>query len=492
MKRRPAPRSLLRTAIVVVGAILAVVIAGNVVTFLTSRDRLPPDTYMADVDVSSLTIDQAISRTVQALQVPVTLRYQAATHMLQPAEVDFQLNAVVARLQLEKILRDHQGLASLPDYAVRRASEMHLTAPYQYSEEKLGAYLNNIASQRNQPPKVPQPNLATLTLSQGQDGLAMSVDEARGPVLAALASGKGRMVDLPVDVIPVGSVALQSLGALVTARLADFTNAGNTAGVFIKDLGTGQEFSLNGDIAFSAQGWLKMAVPVEAFRAAGEPVDPQLAAKLAPIVVEGNTASANEALRNAGQGNAQAGADQLNMTLKRMGLVSTFLAQPFDQPTKAGTFVTPGNSRPDATTSPDPNAQSTPADVSLLLEMLDQCRQGSGGLLLAFAEQFTPDKCKQTLDTIGQNKINALLAAGSAGATVIHRQSWDTNNHGDVALVYSPGGTYVVAVMLHSNNPLSWAETSVLMSDIARAVYGYFNKNQVPAAVGALGAAPPP
>ena len=124
--------------------------------------------------------------------------------------------------------------------------------------------------------------------------------------------------------------------------------------------------------------------------------------------------------------------------------------------------------------------------------MLEQCRNNTGALPLVFPNEFTAARCEQILGAMGQNGANVLIMAGSPGATGIHRQSWDANNHGDAALVRTPGRTYVIAVMLHSNGSLNWGETSLIVSDIARATYGFFNQGQVPAPVQAMNAAPPP
>jgi Beta-lactamase enzyme family len=491
MKRRLSIRSNIKTALIVLGAIIALYLVFSLVTFLTSRDRLPHNTSMGDVDISSLGVDEAISRTERTLETPVALRYQASIIQLMPDEVEFQVNTVVARLQLEKVLRNYQGLDKLPDYVLRRTADLRIPPPYQYSEEKLDAFLLKVANEHDQPPQAPQPDLATLTLSAGQDGLALNLSNAREPVLTALASGTSRFVELPVDVVPSSGTSLVGLGELVKARLTNFTNAGNTAGVFIKDLNSGQEFSLNGDVAFSGQGWLKLAIVMEAYRAAGDNMNPQVAAQISTLMTEGTPETANEVLKTIGNGDSQAGVNQVNALLKRMGLVSTFLAQPFGQSSSPPQVVTPGNSRTDVNTAPASDVQSTPAEVALLFEMLEQCRNNTGALPLAFPNEFTPARCEQILGVIGQNSASVLITAGSAGATVIHRQSWDPNNHGDAALVHTPGGTYVVAVMLHGNAALNWGETSLIISDIARASYGYFNKGQVPPPVAAMNAAPP-
>jgi hypothetical protein len=130
--------------------------------------------------------------------------------------------------------------------------------------------------------------------------------------------------------------------------------------------------------------------------------------------------------------------------------------------------------------------------VGVILEMLEQCHASTGALPLMFGGEFTAARCDQVLSALAQNNANVLIAANSPGATVIHRQSWDANNQGDAALVSSPGGAYVIVVILHSKAALNWSDTSQVIGDIARASYGYFNNGQVPSAAAVMNAAPPP
>lgn len=491
MRRRASPRSMIGMGGIVAAAVLALTLLGNLIAFATSRDRLPRETYLADIDVSGATIDEAVSRVRRALEGPVSLRYQTVSITLSPAQIDFKLNEIVVRLLLEDILKRNQGFDQFFSFMLGQATPTRVSPPYQYSESKLQDYLLGLAAQYDQPATPPTADPGTLNLRPGADGFALNLAEARSRLLAALSSGVSRLVDLPVDVAPMTDVGMQVLGDLISARVSGFTAGGNVAGVFVKDLGSGREFSLNGDVAFSAAGWLKLALVIEAYRAAGE-VSPQLNDRLVSIVVEGSSLNANEMLRELGQGDANLGVDALNAFLKKLGLLNTFLAQPFDQRTIPPTFITPANSRADVTASPDPAAQSTPVDVGLLLEMLDQCRANSGALLLAFPQEITASKCEQALALLGRNRLNGLLEAGSGGSPVISRQSWDANNHGVAGLVRSPGGDYIVVVMLHGSSPLNWADTSLIIADIARAAYSFFNNGQAPPPAQPMTAPPPP
>ena len=491
MRRRTSRVSWIKFGLIAVALVLALVLVGNLIAFATTRDQLPRETYLAEIDVSGATITEAISRTQRALQAPVSLRYRNTPLALAPVQVDFKLNDAVARLLLDGILRRHQAFNQFIPFMFRQSSPTRLPPPYQYSESKLQDYLLGLAAQFDQPASPPTADPGTLNLRPGTDGLALNLTEARDRLLLALSSGVSRTVELPLDVVPMTQVGVQALGDLISARVAGFTAGGNVAGVFVKDLMTGQEFSLNGDLAFSAQGWLKLALVVETYRAAGE-VPPELNDRLASIIVEGSSLNANQVLQELGQGDVNAGVAQLNELLKKLGLVNTFLAQPFDQQTLPPTFVTPANARADLATSPDPRAQSTPIDAALMVEMLDQCRANSGALMLAFPQQFAAAKCEQALNLIARNKIGGLLEAGSAGSTVISRQSWDANNHGVVGIVRSPGRDYVIAVMLHGASPLNWADTSLIIADIARAAYSFFNNGQAPPAAQPIAAPPAP
>jgi hypothetical protein len=154
--------------------------------------------------------------------------------------------------------------------------------------------------------------------------------------------------------------------------------------------------------------------------------------------------------------------------------------------------VTPANSRGDIDASPDPNAQSTVADAGVLLEMLWQCSNGQGPMLLAMDDEnpFTPESCKAMLDGVASSPFNGLIEAGSGDAQVIQRLNWDPNNHGASALVQAGDRSYVVSILLHSPNALDWANTSPIITDIARIANGFFS-GQMPAQVPALTSPPP-
>lgn len=489
VRRRFSVRDAAQFAAGVLGLGIVAFVVANIVAFAGVRGELPPETSLGEVEVSGLNPDQAISRTLAALRQPVILRYQNEIIALQPADVDFTVNETVARLQLDQVVRRRAGWDNLPMFALRQYTATRVALAYTYDEQKLLDALSRIAGQFDQAPAPPAADATGLGISPGANGRLLNIADARDPILAALGSIRSRTVELPVDIAPYGSAGLQPLGQSVQAQLKDFTDAGNVAGVFIKDLRSGQEIAVNGDVAFSAKGWLRLALAL-GLMADGRA---ELAAPdLLRTALVGDEAGANAALRALGSGDALAGVQALNAVLKRLGLTSTFLAQPYGAAVPPPVILTPGNTRTDISASPDPNAQSTPAEAGSMLEMLDQCARNGGPLKLAFPDGFNAARCGAVMQALGQIKFNGLIEAGSPGATVSRRQTWDAQNHGDAAVVRSPGGEYIVAVVLHGAGaaPLDWSQSAPLIANIARAASGFFN-GTVPPPAPAL-AAPPP
>jgi hypothetical protein len=478
---------LLENAAVFAALGLIVFIIGNIISFVATRSVLPPTTRLGDVDVSGLTPDDAISKTVSALQVTATLRALTQEVPLDPATVDFRLNRVVAELQLQEMIDAQQGIGQLPAFMLRQhIRNTGLPLPYLYSEAKLQTELDAIAQRINREPRPPQPSLADGAVAAGGDGQQLNRDDASALILQALTSSISRTVDLPVDVIPLGAASVKSLEPQVVERLKPFTDvAGNIAGVFIKDLQTGEELAINGDVAFSGAGWAKLAVATEAARMGAAD-----AAALSAIAGAGDMTAINPVLQKLGNGDAQRGVDAVNAMLGRLGLRNTFLAQPFFSSARPPNFVTPANARGDINATPDPNAQSTVADAGVLLEMLWQCSRDEGPMKLAFDDTpFNAEKCRAVLDAVASSPFKGLIAAGSGSAQVAQRLNWDPNNHGAAALVQAGERSYVVSVLLHSDAALDWANTSPIITDIARIAAGFFT-GQLPSQVPALTSLP--
>ena len=120
--------------------------------------------------------------------------------------------------------------------------------------------------------------------------------------------------------------------------------------------------------------------------------------------------------------------------------------------------------------------QTTPLDMGLLLEMIYQCGQGGGALMVAYPDAFSIDECNQMVEWMSLNRIDSLIETGvPVGTKVAHKQGIAGDIHADAGLVYGPGDDFVLVAFLHRPEWLTWEESAPLISDIAKATYNYFN-----------------
>jgi beta-lactamase class A len=77
---------------------------------------------------------------------------------------------------------------------------------------------------------------------------------------------------------------------------------------------------------------------------------------------------------------------------------------------------------------------------------------------------------------MSNNRINALLEVGVPLDTrVAHKHGWIPDTHGDAGIIFTPGGNYVLVVVLHNPTWLDFSESFPLTAEISREVYNYFN-----------------
>ena len=141
---------------------------------------------------------------------------------------------------------------------------------------------------------------------------------------------------------------------------------------------------------------------------------------------------------------------------------------------------TPANTTPPLNTNASPAIQTTASDIGLLWEMIDQCSQSGGALLVVYPNQFSPIECRQLIDLLQANTptdIPALLNSRlPAQAESAHRPGGNFDTRGDAALVRSPGGDYILVVFLNTaNQNFDWAVADLIMADLSKAAYNYFN-----------------
>jgi beta-lactamase class A len=174
--------------------------------------------------------------------------------------------------------------------------------------------------------------------------------------------------------------------------------------------------------------------------------------------------------------------------MRKIGLENTFLAGFFCSAEAPCPLLerisTPANQRGDVFTDPDSFNQTTPSDIGMLLSDIYQCaEEGGGALIAAFPDKMTPEICQQMINYLASDKIGVLIEAGvPEGTKVAHKHGWISDpasgvikNISDAAIVYTPGGNYVLVIYAFHPTQTVWDPVSALFAQMSQAVYNFYN-----------------
>jgi uncharacterized protein YraI len=249
--------------------------------------------------------------------------------------------------------------------------------------------------------------------------------------------------------------------------------------LFLMNVDTGEAISFGDEYAFSGMSINKIAILNEYYRLLNTSPGDAQAYTIAEAMVCSENISTNEMLAEIGAGNPYQGAERVSEFLGEFGAEESFIFTPYDN----DPFVTPQAPQTRTTdvdqvsADPDPYNQMTVSEVGALLNSMYQCGYNEGGALLAsFPNEITPTECRQMLDVMSHNRIGTLIEMGvPEDVRVAHKHGWIADTHGDAAIVFSPGATYVLVVVLHNPVWLEFGESEPLIEEISRTVYNYFN-----------------
>ncbi len=306
------------------------------------------------------------------------------------------------------------------------------------------------------------------------------------PSLTPTPSGVRSAEVAGVEVVPP-SPEFAALGEQIAAMMlnAGFDPVTSTFGAFfLMDLQTGEALSIGSDIAFSGMSVNKVAILADYFLTFESPLRDDQAITLAEAIVCSENISTNEMLSAIGGGSPFTGAERVSEMLAQLGLGDMFIYTPYAN----DPFITPEapfNPAPrpgidQVSAQPDPYNQLTINEIGALLNGMYQCAYNDSGILLeTFPDSFTPDECRDMLSIMNNNRVGNLLERGiPANIPLAHKHGWIDDTHGDAGIIFSPGGTYILAVVMHGPTWLNFEQSEPLVADISRIVYNYFNPDQ--------------
>jgi beta-lactamase class A len=447
--------------------------------YFQGEERLPPRTAVAGINVGGLTVPEAAERITAVYNSPIRLHHRTEALDVLPQDVGFQID-VEGMLQ-EAVAQ--QGERDVWQGFIEHLLGQSLTAPQvelraRHDREATADRLLRISRVLDDPPQPPTISLDTDTFAPGKAGYVTDLEASLPLLEAALYRPTNRQIELlVVDMEQPGL----DMAALEASLLRITEGFGGVVSVFVMDLDTGEELSINGDVAISGLSILKIPIFIETYRALNSEPDETVRRWLYETAVQSSNYGANMLLHViAGENNTYQGAHVFTEQMRQLGMVNTFMAIPYDAPvvqTRPSTFQTPANTDPNMPTRPDPARQTTAEEMGTMLSMLYYCAQGTGGLLAVYNGQITPSDCQEIIDLMILNIEGNLIRFGvPVDVPVSHKHGWDGTTYGDAGIILSEGGHYVLVYYVTQNTGWLSAEISFpLMWEMSRVVYNYFN-----------------
>ena len=480
------------SAILLSTAIILTILA--LTGYSKQRNSYPQGMTIAGVPVGGVDPQTASQRVLQVYSTPVQVQYGGALIQIDPIIIGFQLDmdTMLAAADLSRTGASFWG--GYWEYLWNREpAPANIPLSASFSEQRLREYLiNEIAPRYDTPASAPQPIPGSVSLSPGTPGQSLDIERAIVLIEDALASPTNRTVVLSFTREVAARPTLDLLQILIKQTIKRYEFDG-VIGVYMLDLQTGQvihfaqnngqELSVSPDVAFTASSTAKIPIMVSYFGQFGTAaLEPNTLQAMLDMIVRSENPPADRFMRGLDEAN---GPLIVTEKMHALGLLNTFMAGYFfDGAPLLQVFNTPSNSRTDVNTNPDRYNQTTPSDMGMLLEDMYQCAENGGGALVAvFPATMNKEICQQMVEILVQDKLGALFQAGLPDTIrIAHKHGFVTNtsgvidNIGDAAIVYTPGGNYILVTYAYHPIQIVWDSTAnPLFAEISLAVYNYFN-----------------
>lgn len=464
------------------------------------RANYPFGMSLGNVPVGGLNPQEAAQRVLQVYYLPIEIHYGDAVIHLDPGLIGYQVDieSMIAAADLERTNISFWG--GFWNYLWSRpSSSINVPLISSVSDLQIRNYLSSEISPRYD--KLPSPAQlipGTTDFKLGAPGRVIDIEHSLQTIKNALNSSSNRVVVLSSQNISAMRPSFENLQLLIKQIITDNSFDG-IIGVYLLDLQTAQELhfgyknyesiSVNPDIAFTASSTIKIPIMVSVFKQFSGVLDNTTSNYMDEMLKLSENPAADSLMQLL---NKDTGPVIVTQDLKQLGLKSTFIAGYFfdNAPNLLPFYATPANSRTDLTTDPDWYSQTTPSEMGMLLEDIYQCSEtGGGALVVNFPGRFSKQSCQQMISYLKEDKIGLLIEAGVPdGTSVAHKHGWvlDVNTGvyhdiSDAAIVYSPGGNYILTIYAYHPVQVIWEYpvtrlgAARMFADISRVIYNYFN-----------------
>lgn len=464
----------------------------QLVRYSQVRSAYPPGLKIAGVPVGGLSTQLAAQRIEQAYSIAVEIRYGDAVIQVKPAAIGFELNldAMLAEAELQRV--NQPFWSSFWDFLWNQLPvpvEVPLRA--KISEDRLRSYLQSeVAVRYDRPASAAVPVPGSTSFQSGQPGTQLDIERAITLIEDALKSPTSRTVNLTYNRLSPSRPSLQTLQVLLK-QIIDVSKFEGITELYMLNLQNHQEIhfayqsgkNIPPDIAFTAASTIKIPIMITIFQRTAEPAPKDVTDSVARMVEFSENAPADALMEKLLD--KTLGPLEVTKSIQALGLKNTFLAGFFYPGAPLlKRITTPANQRKDYFTDPDPYNQTTPAEMGQLLDDIYQCAEMGGGSFAAvFPGEISQNECRQMINYLVLNRLPVLITAGlPEGTTIAHKHGWIEEQDGlmhtisDSAIVYTPGGNYILTIYMWNKSQLLFDPANALMADLSRAVYNYFNQ----------------
>jgi beta-lactamase class A len=487
---------ILRIGALVITSIAIVLLFTQLVRYSRLRTNYPPGMTIAGVAVGGVDPQIASERLIQTyVSTPVELQYAGSLIHMDPALAGFDLNldAMLAAADLERT--GGSFWVGFWEYLWNRQPQVpDVPLVATTDDARLRAFLTTEISARYDQPAIPaHPVPGGLTFEPGTPGQDLDVNRAVTLIDDALRSPSNRKVALTyVKTSP----PRPSVGNLQTQleQIIQLSGFDGIVGLYMTDLQTGETihfiyrdgtlYPTDPDLAFTASSTIKIPVLIKTFAQDGPTLDAATAALVKEMITKSENPATDALMKRLSE---NGGPLEVTDMLRTLGYEDTFIAGYFKDGSPLLQLIhTPANSRTDLDANPDLYNQTTPSESGVLLEDIYECAEtGGGALIAAFPGKITRAACQEMITDLKDNNIGALIEAGVPdGTQVAHKHGWISGPDGviknisDVAIVYTPGGNYVLTIFAYHPVQAVWEPVSDMFADLSEAVYNYFNLPQ--------------
>lgn len=469
----------------------------QVVSYSRIRNNFPLGMRVGKIPIGGLNYEEAAERLYTVFRSPIELDYADNLIQLRPAVLGFepQVENMLAVADNQRVTEPFwQGFWDF--LWNRNIEEINIPLKADYNEERIREFLRTeIAPRYDTPATPPQPIPGTTQFAEGTPGTQLDLDRATLQIVDALKSPINRRLTLSLDQATIPLPTLVDLEVLLK-QIIDLSGFDGLVEYYMQDMNANRSihfaYQENQDpippnIAFSSWSTIKIPVMITAFRKMDEPHRQEYLNIMEEMIEQSENSSTDELAMTV----IDTTLSPLIITddLQTLGLVNTFWAGHFYLGAPLlQRLETPANSREDIDTDPDIYNQTIPAEMGMLMEDIYQCAEmGGGALLAAFPEEITQAECRLMITYLARNQIAVLIQAGvPSGTTVAHKHGWANENDGylhtigDTALVYTPGGDYVLTIFVHHPVQAVFDPVNELFAELSRATYNYFNNQSAP------------